>query len=100
MKVCLPCQIERGACSVRARTNPGRTSGWKILDAFFVYGGLDVLIINRDADEISQRLEFYYNQPQELHALAERGQASFRRVFDFDAQMEPRFKIMENLLRA
>jgi len=59
----------------------------------------DIVIINRDVDEISQRVEYYYNHPQELHALADRGQASFRRVFDFDAQMEPRFKIMENILR-
>jgi len=61
---------------------------------------LDIIIINRDVDEISQRVAYFYDHPQELHALAACGQASFRRVFDFDAQMEPRFKVMENILRA
>jgi glycosyltransferase involved in cell wall biosynthesis len=62
--------------------------------------GVDIVIINREVDEISQRVEYYYNHPQQLHVLADRGQTSFRRVFDFGAQMEPRFKVMENILRA
>jgi glycosyltransferase involved in cell wall biosynthesis len=87
------CCIEAGMCGVAVMA----TDDLKQNVAF--RSGEDIVIINRDVDEISQRVEYYYNHPQELHVLAGRGQASFRRVFDFDAQMEPRFKVMENLLR-
>ncbi len=61
--------------------------------------GVDIIIINRDVAEISKCVEHYYDHPQELYALAKRGQASFRRVFDFASQMEPRFKVMEKALQ-
>jgi glycosyltransferase involved in cell wall biosynthesis len=88
------CCIEAGMCGVAVVA----TDCLKQNVAF--HDGVDLLIINRDADEIARRIEYYYGRPQELYALANRGQASFRRVFDFDAQMEPRFKVMENILQS
>jgi len=88
------CCIEAGMCGVAVMATDDLKQNVAFRD------GVDIVIINRDVDEISRRVEYYYNHPQELHALADRGQASFRRVFDFDAQMEPRFKVMENILRA
>jgi spore maturation protein CgeB len=88
------CCIEAGMCGVVVAATDDLNQNVAFRD------GVDIVIINRDVDEISQRVEYYYNHPQELHVLADRGQTSFRRVFDFDAQMEPRFKIMENILRA
>jgi glycosyltransferase involved in cell wall biosynthesis len=88
------CCIEAGMCGVAVVATDDLNQNAAFRD------GVDIVIINRDVDEISQRVEYYYNHPQELHVLADRGQASFRRVFDFDAQMEPRFKVMEKVLRA
>jgi glycosyltransferase involved in cell wall biosynthesis len=88
------CCIEAGMCGVAVVATDDLNQNVAFCD------GVDLVIINRDADEISQRIAYYYNHPQELHALAQRGQANFRRVFDFDAQMAPRFKIMETVLRA
>ncbi|MBI4770097.1 MAG: hypothetical protein HY784_06705, partial [Chloroflexi bacterium] len=48
-----------------------------------------------DVTEICARIEYYYRRPAELYALAERGQRAFRRVFDLDAQMAPRFRALE-----
>jgi glycosyltransferase involved in cell wall biosynthesis len=88
------CCIEAGMCGVAVVATDDLNQNVAFRD------GVDIVIINRNVDEICQRIEYYYSHPQEMHALAERGQASFRRVFDFDVQMEPRFKVMENLLRA
>jgi glycosyltransferase involved in cell wall biosynthesis len=88
------CCIEAGMCGVAVMATDDLNQNVAFHDR------VDIVIINRDVGEISQRVEYYYNHPQELHALADCGQASFRRVFDFDAQMEPRFKVMENILRA
>ena len=60
--------------------------------------GSDMFIISRDVDEIVGRLELFCKNPQELYPLAERGRARFQEVFGFAAQMEPRFKIIEELL--
>jgi glycosyltransferase involved in cell wall biosynthesis len=88
------CCIEAGMCGVAVMATDNLKQNVAFRD------GVDILIINRDADEIARRIEYYYGQPQELYALANRGEASFRRVFDFDAQMEPRFKVMENILQS
>jgi len=61
--------------------------------------GWDIAIISRDVDEIVQRLQFYCTNPHELYSLAERGCARFQQVFARSAQIEPRFRIIEQLLR-
>jgi glycosyltransferase involved in cell wall biosynthesis len=88
------CCIEAGMCGVAVMATDDLNQNVAFRD------GVDIAIINRDARTISQRVEFYYQHPPALHELADRGQASFRRVFDFKAQMQPRFNVFENILRA
>jgi glycosyltransferase involved in cell wall biosynthesis len=65
----------------------------------FFKDGYDIVIITRDADLISQRIDYLYRNLTELRALSDHGRESFSRVFSFAAQMEPRFRILETLLR-
>jgi glycosyltransferase involved in cell wall biosynthesis len=60
--------------------------------------GKDIVIIPRDASAIAARISFFYQHPGQLYTLAEQGRNSFQRVFDLNAQMQPRHQMLERLL--
>lgn len=60
--------------------------------------GEELVIIPRDAVEISDRLSRYRSNYNHLRRLAENGQAAFKRVFDIDAQMNPRLRILSECI--
>jgi glycosyltransferase involved in cell wall biosynthesis len=61
--------------------------------------GKELVIVHPDrATEISQRLEAFHKNPDDLYRLSSEGRQAFRKVFDLTAQMRPRLNILENLL--
>jgi glycosyltransferase involved in cell wall biosynthesis len=60
--------------------------------------GEEMVIIPRDAHEICSSLSYYRENYERLRALADRGQQAFTRVFDIEAQMRPRLRIISELL--
>lgn len=60
--------------------------------------GEEIVIIPRDAESISETIDYYYNNYDELRWLAERGREAFDRVFDLRTQLEPRLRILSELL--
>lgn len=60
--------------------------------------GEEMVIIPRDAHEICEALVHYRENYEQLRDLADRGQQAFTRVFDIEAQMKPRLRILSELL--
>jgi len=50
------------------------------------------------ATVIAERIGWLHDDPDALRGLSERGQAAFLRVFDVDAQLAPRLRILSELL--
>lgn len=60
--------------------------------------GEEIIIIPRDAGSISDTIDYYYNNYDELRWLADKGREAFARVFDLRTQLEPRLRILSELL--
>lgn len=62
--------------------------------------GEDEMIVTRpDRDEIAQRLSELASSPDLLLRTATAGQSAFRRVYGRDAQLAPRFRLLEALMQ-
>jgi glycosyltransferase involved in cell wall biosynthesis len=60
--------------------------------------GEEIVIVPRDAQAISETVSWYHDHPEALRELSGRGREAFRRVFDMEAQMEPRLRILSELM--
>lgn len=60
--------------------------------------GEEILIVPHDAEATVATAERYMDSPDELYDLAKRGQRAFARVFGMEAQMEPRLRMLSELL--
>jgi glycosyltransferase involved in cell wall biosynthesis len=60
--------------------------------------GEEIVIVPRDAEMISETVSWYHEHPEALGELSERGREAFRRVFDIEAQMKPRLRILSELM--
>ena len=60
--------------------------------------GEEIVIVPRDAEAISETVSWYHEHPEALGELSERGREAFRRVFDIEAQMKPRLRILSELM--
>jgi hypothetical protein len=56
------------------------------------------VIVPRDAGAICETVSWYHEHPEALRELSERGREAFRRVFDIEAQMKPRLRILSELM--
>ena len=55
----------------------------------------ELVIISRDKDEICQKLTAYYQHPDSLYLLAEKGRRRFAEVFAHERQLTPRLRLLE-----
>lgn len=60
--------------------------------------GQEIVVVPRDAQSISETVDYYYRNYEELRWLAENGQKAFAKVFDLQSQLEPRLRILSELL--
>lgn len=60
--------------------------------------GEEIVVVPRDARSISESVARYYDDYDGLRRLAGKGQEAFARVFDLQAQLEPRLRILSELL--
>ncbi|MBC7901924.1 MAG: glycosyltransferase family 4 protein [Gemmatimonadaceae bacterium] len=82
------CCVEAGLCGVAVMcTDPlGQNSKFKDRE--------EILLVPHDSIEIFKVIDNYYNRYEDLCCLAERGREAFTRVFDMDAQMDPRRRVL------
>ena len=64
----------------------------------FFEHGKNIFIIPPDAGRIADSIMEYYRDPQKLYAMSALGQAKFREVFDFGAQMSKRASVLEQFM--
>ena len=61
--------------------------------------GEEIVIIPRESREIVKIITHFYENPEVMYRIAEDGKRAFTRVFDLDAQMSVRMKVIEQLLQ-
>jgi glycosyltransferase involved in cell wall biosynthesis len=59
--------------------------------------GEDIVIIPRQPEEIASVVETHIADPRRLASIAERGQSVIRTLFNLDAQMVPRIRVLSEL---
>ena len=60
--------------------------------------GEEIVIINRDVDEICDRISHYRNHYDQLREIGRKGQRAFHRELGLETQMGKRFQIIDQLL--
>jgi len=60
--------------------------------------GEEIVIINPDIDYIIGCIDFYVKQPELLKTLSEAGYHRAKALFNYDAQIAPRIKILQKIL--
>ncbi len=60
--------------------------------------GEEIVIVPRDVETICATIDRYHQDPEALYELSTKGQKAFARVFDVEAQLEPRLRILSDLL--
>jgi glycosyltransferase involved in cell wall biosynthesis len=58
----------------------------------------EIVIISANAEEVCHRMLYFCERPEELYALAARGQEAFVRVFGITTQMQPRLNLLSFLM--
>jgi len=84
--------IEAGSCGVAVFCTDPLEQNVAFKD------GEEIVIVPRDAGTICETVGWYHEHPEALRELSERGQEAFRRVFDIEAQMKPRLRLLSELM--
>lgn len=58
----------------------------------------EIVIIPHDADKIARMIEAFYEKPDKLCSIAERGAAKMRKIFSYKNQLLPRIELLENVI--
>lgn len=58
----------------------------------------EIVLITRNPDEVFETVDSYCRDCGKLHQLAAKGTEAFRRVFSREAQLSPRFAVLDQLL--
>jgi glycosyltransferase involved in cell wall biosynthesis len=84
--------IEAGSCGVAVFCTDPLEQNVAFKD------GEEIVIVPRDAGAISDKVGWYHDHPEALRELSEKGREAFRRMFDMEAQMKPRLRILSELM--
>jgi glycosyltransferase involved in cell wall biosynthesis len=86
--------VEAGLCGVAVFCTD------ELLENSEFKDGEDLVIISREPDEICHDLVGYYQDPEKLYLLADRGQRAFAEVFSHRRQIAPRLRLLEREIGA
>lgn len=70
-------------------TDPLNLNGNRLID------GEEIVIIPHDAVKISERIESYYKNAEELKSIAEKGQEKLLYLYSYEYQLAPRIKLLK-----
>lgn len=59
----------------------------------------EIVIISLNVSEICDIIEYYYQNYDQLYKLARQGQEKFSKVFDIKNQMNPRLKLIQEIIK-
>ncbi len=63
-------------------------------DNGFYINGKNFVEIDSNSDDILNKIEYYYNNPNELELIAENGRMLCKKLYSFESQMKPRIEIL------
>lgn len=84
--------IEAGLCGVAVLCTDPLNQNVAFKD------GQEIVVVPHDAEAICEVVGRYYAEPEALYELASNGQGAFRRVFDLEAQMDPRLRVLSEAM--
>ena len=58
----------------------------------------EIIIINDNLQDVVNKIDFYYKQPELLYNLAEKGRKRSWELYNLDTQMKPRIDLLESQL--
>jgi glycosyltransferase involved in cell wall biosynthesis len=58
----------------------------------------DIVLIPHDSDRIVEILNYYFDRPEELQSIAEKGRDKVRQVYSYENQIAPRIRILTELI--
>ncbi len=61
--------------------------------------GTEIEIIDHNADNIVNKINYYYNHPKELKQLGNNGSIAIKKLYDYEHQIKPRIDILEKYIR-
>lgn len=70
------------------------------LNQGFFEDGHEIVIIPYDVRQIVEKIEYYFLHPEELFAIGKNGQRKIIELYDYDAQIAPRVKLLQNEIDA
>lgn len=60
--------------------------------------GRDIVLIEHSVDDIVNKIEHYYNKPDDLIRICDNGASRIRSLYNYESQIAPRVEILTNLL--
>lgn len=58
----------------------------------------EIVIIPPDSEKIIEKIEEYYENPEKLREISEKGYLKIKELYNFENQIEPRIKILEQVI--
>ncbi|MBU3112293.1 glycosyltransferase family 4 protein [Clostridium lacusfryxellense] len=55
-----------------------------------------IVIIEKDAVKIIEKIEYYYSNPEKLRNICENGYIAIKDLYGYDSQIAPRIKLLKN----
>jgi hypothetical protein len=56
------------------------------------------VIISREPEQIADTIGKYISKPEQLRSVGQNGQRTARRLFSLEMQMEPRLRVLSDLM--
>jgi glycosyltransferase involved in cell wall biosynthesis len=69
-----------------------------LLNSGFFVDGEEIVIIPHDARQVGDIIESYYQNPEKIKRIAEKGCQKIKELYSFDAQISPRINILKKEL--
>lgn len=70
------------------------------LNQGFFEDGHEIVIVPHDVRKIVEKIEYYFLHPKELFAIGKNGRRKIIELYDYDAQIAPRVKLLQNEIDA
>lgn len=68
------------------------------LNTGYFQDGNDIAVVEHDPDRITDRIDYYYNNPKKLEEVCRAGYKKVNILYDYEHQVKPRIKVLEKTI--
>lgn len=58
----------------------------------------EIVLIKPEVDDIVNKIKYYYDNPNKLKDIGEKGSAAIKKIYDYEHQIKPRINILNKVL--